>query len=340
MQTLEVGYIKELAAAFLAEAAPERWLVMVEFYKTVDGRVTQMNAFTEGCWVNMVRPSSDEIDSIVQIAHVEEEFVRAALDPEESSRVETEDEQLLMIVDIPMVERSSVEDGQQIFSTLPMGIVVSQNTVVTICLEDSVILRSIAEGAVKGVHTALRTRFVFQILFRVAVRFLKNLRMIERDFTKIEKRLYDSLQNEELIQLLGLSKSLVYFSASLKGNEITMEKILRGRVLKLYEDDRDILEDALIEIRQAIEMASIYSSILSGTMDAYASVVSNNLNIIMKVLTVLTIIMTIPNIVFGFYGMNIRGDNIPGHIFWWIPLIIAVIGCFAAWFLLKKKNLY
>ena len=313
---------------------------MVEFYKTVDGRVTEIGGFTEGCWINMVDASADELEAISRAAHVEEEFVRAALDPEESSRVDTEDDQLLMIVDIPMVEKSSVEDGGQMFSTLPMGIVVAQNAVITVCLEDSIILRSIAEGAVKGVHTALRTRFVFQILLRVAGRFLKNLRMIERDFTRIEKRLYDSLQNEELIQLLGLSKSLVYFSASLKGNEVTMEKVLRGRVLKLYEDDRDILEDALIEIRQAIEMAGIYSSILSGTMDAYASVVSNNLNIIMKVLTVLTIIMTIPNIIFGFYGMNIDGNNIPGSIFWWIPLLISAAACFFAWFMLKKKNLY
>lgn len=312
---------------------------MVEFYKTIEGRVTKLSAFTEGCWINMVRPSSDEIDQIAEATEVEEEFIRAALDPEESSRVETEDGRLLMIIDIPMVEKNSMEDARQMFSTLPMGIVVGRNTVITVCLEDSIILRSIAEDAVKGVHTSLRTRFVFQILLRVAGRFLKNLRMIERDFTKIEKRLYDSCQNEELIQLLGLSKSLVYFSASLKGNEVTMEKVLRGRVLKLYEDDRDILEDALIEIRQAIEMAGIYSSILSGTMDAYASVVSNNLNIIMKVLTVLTIIMTIPNIVFGFYGMNITGNSIPGHMFWWVPLIISVCGCFFAWFMLKKTNL-
>ena len=152
-----------------------------------------------------------------------------------------------MIVDIPMVEKSSVEDGGQMFTTIPMGIVVAQNAVITVCLEDSIILRSIAEGAVKGVHTSLKTRFVFQILLRIASRFLKNLRMIERDYTRIEKRLYDSLKNEELIQLLGLSTSLVYFSSSLKGNEVTMEKVLRGRVLKLYEDDRDILEDALIE---------------------------------------------------------------------------------------------
>ncbi len=139
-------------------------------------------------------------------------------------------------------------------------------------------------------------------------------------------------------QLLGLSKSLVYFSASLKGNEVTMEKVLRGRILKLYEDDRDLLEDALIEIRQAIEMAGIYSNILSGTMDAYASVVSNNLNIIMKVLTVLTIIMTIPNIVFGFYGMNIQ-TGLPFDFIWFMPTLLAVLACGGAWYLLKLKNL-
>ncbi len=165
-----------------------------------------------------------------------------------------------------------------------MGIVVAKSAVITVCLEDSIILRSIAEGAVKGVHTALRTRFVFQILLRIAGRFLKNLRMIERDFTRIEKRLYDSLKNEELIQLLGLSKSLVYFSSSLKGQRgHDGEGAPRPRAQSCTEDDRDILEDALIEVRQAIEMASIYSNIMAGTMDAYASVVSNNLNIIMKV---------------------------------------------------------
>ena len=245
---------------------------MVEFFKTVDGRITEVSEFTEGCWVNMVHPSSDELEQIAQAAQVEEEFVRAALDPEESSRVDTEDEQLLMIVDIPMVEKSSVEDSGQMFTTIPMGIVVAQNAVITVCLEDSIILRSIAEGAVKGVHTSLKTRFVFQILLRIAGRFLKNLRMIERDFTRIE-------------------------------------------------------------------MANIYSNIMAGTMDAYASVVSNNLNIIMKVLTILTIIMTIPNIVFGFFGMNIGEGRIPGDWVWWMPLAITVVGCFFAWWMLKKKNL-
>ena len=149
---------------------------MVEFYKTVDGRVTEIGGFTEGCWINMVHPSSDELGGHLPGRACGRGICPRGARPGGSSRVDTEDDQLLMIVDIPMVEKSSVEDGGQMFSTLPMGIVVAQNAVITVCLEDSIILRSIAEGAVKGVHTALRTRFVFQILLRVAGRFLKNLR--------------------------------------------------------------------------------------------------------------------------------------------------------------------
>lgn len=274
---------------------------MIEYFKSDARLLSPLYEFEPGCWVNLVRPTSEEITHVLATTGVEEDFLRAALDPEESSRVELEEDQTLLIVDIPTLEESNVEqDESKIFGTLPMGIIVLPNTVITVCLQDTTVLRGIAQNKVRDIHTAMRTRFVLQILLRVAGLFLRNLRMIERDFTKIERRLYDSLKNEELIQLLGLSKSLVYFSASLKGNEVTMEKMLRGRILKLYEDDRDLLEDALIEIRQAIEMAGIYSSILAGTMDAYASVVSNNLNIIMKVLTVITIIMTIPNIIFWF----------------------------------------
>ena len=306
---------------------------MIEYFKSDARLLSPLYEFEPGCWVNLVRPTSEEITHVLATTGVEEDFLRAALDPDE-------EDQALLIVDIPTLEESNVEqDESKIFGTLPMGIIVLPNTVITVCLQDTTVLRGIAQNKVRDIHTAMRTRFVLQILLRVAGLFLRNLRMIERDFTKIERRLYDSLKNEELIQLLGLSKSLVYFSASLKGNEVTMEKMLRGRILKLYEDDRDLLEDALIEIRQAIEMAGIYSSILAGTMDAYASVVSNNLNIIMKVLTVITIIMTIPNIIFGFYGMNITGNDLPFAYWWWVPVVISICGCIGAWIYMKRKDL-
>ncbi|HIV67609.1 MAG TPA: magnesium transporter CorA family protein [Candidatus Butyricicoccus stercorigallinarum] len=311
---------------------------MVEYFKADAGTVVALERAEPGCWINLVNPTRKEMDSVILSQHVDAGFLQAALDPEETSRVELEDDQALLIVDIPVEEESdSITRDVQMYATLPMGIVVTDDVVITVCLEDTSVTRDIAQGRLRGIYTTMRTRFVFQLLLRVAGRFLNYLHRIERSFTDIERRLYDSLRNEELMMLLGLQKSLVYFSASLKGNEVTMEKVLRGRILKLYEDDRDLLEDALIEIRQAIEMAGIYSSILAGTMETYSSVVSNNMNDIMKALTVITLIMTIPNMVFGFYGMNV--SHLPGAISV-IPVIIAVVGCIVAWQFLKKHKLY
>ncbi len=311
---------------------------MVEYFKADAGTVVALERAEPGCWINLVNPTRKEMDSVILSQHVDAGFLQAALDPEETSRVELEDDQALLIVDIPVEEESdSITRDVQRYATLPMGIVVTDDVVITVCLEDTSVTRDIAQGRLRGIYTTMRTRFVFQLLLRVAGRFLNYLHRIERSFTDIERRLYDSLRNEELMMLLGLQKSLVYFSASLKGNEVTMEKVLRGRILKLYEDDRDLLEDALIEIRQAIEMAGIYSSILAGTMETYSSVVSNNMNDIMKALTVITLIMTIPNMVFGFYGMNV--SHLPGAISV-TPVIIAVVGCIVAWQFLKKHKLY
>lgn len=314
---------------------------MIEYLKTENGKIVQLDRAQPGCWINLIHPTKEELNRVTSEHGLDEDFVSAALDPEETSRVEVEDDQVLLIVDIPVDEEDdSINRDVQMYATLPMGIVVAEDVVVTICLRDTSITRDLAAGRVRGqniVHTSMRTRFVFLLLLRVAGRFLNYLRRIERTFNEIERKLYDSTRNEELMQLLGLQKSLVYFSASLKGNEVTMEKVLRGRILKLYEDDRDLLEDALIEIRQAIEMCGIYSSILAGTMETYSSVVSNNMNDIMKVLTVVTLIMTIPNMVFGFYGMNVEFLPYP---FSWGPLVISVVACIICWLILKKKKLY
>ena len=186
---------------------------MVEFFKTIDGRITEINEFSEGCWVNMVHPSSDELAAIAKVAEVEEEFVRAALDPEESSRVDTEDEQLLMIVDIPMVEKSSVEDGGQMFSTIPMGIVVAQNAVITVCLEDSIILRSIAEGAVKGVHTALDTagqpfRPDDPAYLAAFDRLMANTNLVILDLKEIDPERHRQLTGKDNANILAMARHI------------------------------------------------------------------------------------------------------------------------------------
>ena len=212
-----------------------------------------------------------------------------------------------MIVDYPSAEEDdNLDENTLLYTTLPLGVVIMKGYVITISLYENLSIEDMANGRIKGMNTDMKTRFLLLLLLRISQRFLY-LRQIDRISSRTEQRLHQSMKNKELIQMLGLEKSLVYFSTSLKTDEVTLNKIMRGKLIKLYEEDQDILEDVLIEIHQAIEMCNIYSNILSGTMDAFASVISNNLNIVMKILTVITIVMAIPNIIFSFYGMNVSG---------------------------------
>ena len=307
---------------------------MVELFKTIDGKIQPVEEYQNDVWINMTAPTPDEINEVVSRTGVEEEFLLAALDDEETSRIEAEDNQKLIIIDIPMQQK---ENDGVIYMTIPLGIILLEKSIITVCLKDSAIIKELSDGFVKGVFTNLKTRFVFQLLYRVAVRYLQYLKQIDKLSNFVERQLHRSMKNKELIQLLELEKSLVFFSTSLKADEMTLEKILRGRFIKLYDEDQELLEDVLIEIKQAIEMSNIYSSILSGTMDAFASVISNNLNIVMKVLTSITILMAIPTMVASFYGMNVTGLPIPN--FWIVLGISAVITVICAIFINKKGML-
>ena len=297
--------------------------------------MTRLDAIQEGCWVNLTYPSEDELNTVAATLNVEPSFLRAALDEEETSRIDTEEGQTLIIIDVPAVEK----DDAVVYSTLPLGIIVTQKHIITVCLKESTILKDFQDGLVRNAETQKRTSFILYMLLQVAKRFLQYLKQIDKIYSYMERQLYKSQRNKELIQLLDLEKSLVYFNTSLKANEVTLEKILRGRIITLYEEDHDLLEDVLIEVRQAIEMANIYSSIISGMMDAFASVISNNLNVTMKVLSSITILLAIPNIIFGFYGMNIT-TGLPLDHFWWIPLAIVGVIILIAAILLKRKDLF
>ena len=307
---------------------------MLSIYKTIDGKMQRLDAIQDGCWVNLTYPSEDELNTVAATLGVEPTFLWAALDEEETSRVDTEEDQTLIIIDVPAVEK----DEAVVYSTLPLGIIVTEKHIITVCLKESSIIKDFQDGLVRNAVTQKRTQFILYMLLQVAKRFLQYLKQIDKIYNYMERQLYKSQRNKELIQLLDLEKSLVYFNTSLKANEVTLEKILRGRIITLYEEDHDLLEDVLIEVRQAIEMANIYSSIISGMMDAFASVISNNLNVIMKVLTSITILMTVPNIVFGFYGMNVA--NLPLDHFWWVPLLISVAIIVILAVILKKRNLF
>ena len=307
---------------------------MIAYYKTEAGRMARQESLSPGCWVNMIQPDEQEIAAAAQALEIDPSFLRAALDEEETSRIDTEDGQTLIIIDLPAVEK----DDAVVYSTLPLGIIVTEKHIITVCLKESSILKDMQDGLVRGAETQKRTSFILYMLLQVAKRYLQYLKQIDKIYNYMERQLYKSQRNKELIQLLDLEKSLVYFNTSLKANEVTLEKILRGRIVTLYEEDHDLLEDVLIEVRQAIEMANIYSSIISGMMDAFASVISNNLNVIMKVLTSITILLTIPNIIFGFYGMNVAG--LPLDQFWWFPLVVAALAIVLVAVILKRRDLF
>ena len=314
---------------------------MLEFYKTFeDGITKKIDAPQHGCWISAIAPTQQEIDYLINEIGVLPEFVKASLDEEESSHIDYDDDeaQTLVIVDYPNAdEDDAADENTLLYTTLPLGVVIMKGYIVTICLYDNLNIEDMAKGRIRGMNTDMKTRFLLLLLLKIAQRFLIYLRQIDRVSSRTEKRLHQSMRNQELIQMLGLEKSLVYFSTSLKTDEVTLNKIMRGKLIKLYEEDQDLLEDVLIEIHQAIEMCNIYSNILSGTMDAFASVISNNLNIVMKVLTVITIVMAIPNISFSFYGMNVNGFD---GTMWWIPALIAIVACIIATLIFKKKDMF
>ena len=295
---------------------------MLKFYKTVGNAITELDRPEPGCWVSAIAPTETEISTLEQELGIDRDYILSALDEEETSRIESDDGQTLIVLDYPVAEKVHDKEDTISYYTTPMGIIFTNSNVVTVCLKENVIIDEFSKGVVKGIQTQFRTRFVFHILLRIASKYLLFLKQIDKLSNYVESQLHKSMKNKELIQLLGLEKSLVYFSTSLKSTETVLEKILRGRVIKLYEEDQELLEDVLIEVKQAIEMSNIYSNILSGTMDAFASVISNNLNIVMKVLTVITIVMSVPTMVFSFYGMNVVDLPMP---FTWFPLVISVV---------------
>lgn len=281
---------------------------MKKIFKTFEAEMRQLTAPEKDCWISLVKPTEKELAEVAEIYAIEPDDLRAALDEEERSRIELEDNYTLILVDIPVVEKNN---GKDVYSTVPLGIILAKEAIITVCLEETPVLYALKQKHANELRTHMRTRFVLQILYRNASLYLQYLRIINKLSDKIEQKLHGSTQNRELIELLELEKSLVYFTTSLRSNEVVLEKLLKTERIKKYPEDEDLLEDVIVENRQAIEMANIYSGILSGMMDAFASVISNNLNIVMKFLAVMTIVLSIPAIIFAAYGMNVAPEGMP-----------------------------
>ena len=270
-----------------------------------NGRLEEITNYCDGNWVCLISPTAEEVKDVSQHFEIELQDMISALDEDERARVDADDDYTLIIIDVPYRE---VENGQDGYGTVPMAIILGdkkQKYIITICLREMPLLEDFRSGKIKKFYTYKKTRFIIQLLYRNATYYLQYLRMLERSSGKIEQELHKSTRNEELFQLLSLDKSLVYLSNSLRANELVLERLMRLESVKKYPEDEELLEDAIVENKQAIEMANVYSSILDVTMEAYSSVISNNLNSVMKVLTSITIIMTIPTMIFSFFGMNV-----------------------------------
>nr|WP_307991028.1 magnesium transporter CorA family protein [uncultured Niameybacter sp.] len=274
---------------------------MISMYKTHNDKLELMQSFETGTWINVENPTLEELDYLSKTFGIAVEDLRAALDEEERAHITTEDNYTIIIVDLPIKD----EEGIHEYVTIPMEIVISDHFIMTICLKKVDLVQDFITGKVRSFYTFKKTRFILQLLYKNASYYLQYLRYIDRASNKIEQELNKSMRNKELVQLLELEKSLVYFTTSLRANEIVFEKMMRMEKIKQYPEDKDLLEDLIIENKQAMEMANIYSSILSETRDAFASVISNNLNTVMKTLTSLTIVLSIPTMIFSLFGMNV-----------------------------------
>ena len=313
---------------------------MINIYYTDsdNGNTKLVKDYIKGSWINMISPSEEEIKEVCDNLNIKDDFIKYSLDYEEKARIDIEDDgTMLFIVDIPIIEK---ENDSEIYTTMPIGmIVVRDDYFITVSLKNNSIIKEIENKVYKNIVTYKKSRLIFQILYQNAATFLNLLKRISKETEIAESVLKSSMKNKELLKLLNLEKSLVYFTTSLKSNKVVMEKTLRGKIIKLYDEDEDILEDAIIENKQAIEMSKIYSDILNGTMDAYASIISNNLNGVMKFLTSITIILSIPTMVASFWGMNVEVPMQNNKLGFLIIMIFSVLSAIIAMIWLKKKDM-
>jgi len=313
---------------------------MLKMYNTnmETNQTTETKEFIKGNWINMVSPTEEEIKKVCKNINIKEDFIRYALDYEEKARIDIEedDNTILFIIDIPVIEK---ESGNKVYSTMPIGVIfVRDDYFITVSLTKNNIIDGL-EGK-KNIVTYKKSRLLLQIFYANAERFLVLLKRLNKETEVAESVLKNSMKNKELLKLLSLKKGLVYFTTSLKSNEVVMEKTLRGNLIKLYEEDEDILDDAIIENKQAIEMSKIYSDILTGTLDAYASIISNNLNGVMQFLTSITIILAIPTMISSYWGMNVPVP-LQNHPFGFIIMVLfsLMVGIVATLWLRKKGML-
>lgn len=317
---------------------------MIQVYKHNNGHLDDnisLASAEKGSWINVVNPDAEDLQLVSMVTEIPTDVLKTALDTEERSHVELEDNYIFVVINIPIILETDSYD------TLPLGIFITPDFIITVCIQDTEVMRAFTHNKYPLFYTFKKTRFLFQILYRSATLFLRYLMQINHRTDDIEEILRHSMRNKEFFLLLELQKSLTYFTSALRSNGIVMERLMRLRrnmslhhLLKMYEEDEDLLEDVIIENKQAIEMVEMYSNILMSMSDTFASIISNNLNLVMKFLASITILLAVPTIIFSFWGINVPlpfQENTMGFIY---VIIIAIVCTVSAIFALWRKDLF
>lgn len=313
---------------------------MRTIYKTDNGILSQKEAFEPDVWINLISPNMEEMTEVADYYDIDIADVRAALDEEESSRVQMEDGYTLILVDIPFEE---IRNEQRAYTTIPLGILLVQSAIITVCGDDTVILNYFYNNRMRGFSTKKKMRFVYQILLRATNLYQALLRAIDKKRSEVEKRVgSETTEDKDLINLHELETNLVYFATSLSANKVVLDRLTRYERIKQYPEDKELLDDVIVENRQAIEMTNIYRDIIHGSRELVSKIINNRLNNVMKFLTSITLVMAIPTIISGIYGMNVSGKWMPlsetPHGFLIICVIITAI-CVLALFILKRRKM-
>ena len=275
---------------------------MMTIYKWENGGLKEASEFASSCWINLVDPTTTELESVLTHSNVPRDFLTDPLDAGERPRFDYEDDASLIIVHVP---RPDDEDSVSPYRTVPLGIILFGQSVITVCSAATPVTTAFLDQIRRVCPPSDTYRFAFRLLWHAGVLFLRYINEIHSRTATLEDELHESISNEVLMKLFQIEKTLVYFTTSLKADTIALARANTARQLTLSEDDRDYLEDAMVEYQQALETATIHSNILNGTLDTFASIINNNLNNVMKYLTAATIMLAAPTLIASLYGMNI-----------------------------------
>lgn len=307
---------------------------MITYHKTLNGRIAKIDKYESDCWIRCTAPNEKDINYLMSEFNIDPVLLRASTDPEESSHVNVSGDNVLIVIDSPVVEKTA---KNFIYYTNPLSIIITPDTVITVSLKENSIMEDFSNGFIRLARPEKRACFAFRAVLRIASRYLQYLKQIMKITEHVEKEIKKTMKNQDIVQLLEIKKSLVYLSSALKSINIMLEKVSRGKHIKLDEESSSLLSDVMVETRQAEEMSEIYLGILSTIMETFSSLITNNLNDVTKILTSVTLILSMPTMIAGIYGMNNPG--IPTMEDWRMPFILMAVIMGITWIILKRKDM-